>query len=368
MSRGIQEQLETHFFNRPVHYFTACIAIAMAAAATSHADSLQPPPDGRLYHGFYYSAEDSNEHTSTAMDVERYERSVGAGTAWVFFSDFWCEGRQFPTAMCKWIHAMGKIPYVRLMLRSEFDQNRAEKLFTLDAIIAGKFDADLTQWAAGAKNFGTPLLVEWGTECNGEWFAWNGKWNGKADGPAKFVLAWRHLVKLIRDSGCGNITWVWHVNDSDVPSVVWNRLENYYPGNDYVDWVAVSAYGFLRPDEKGKPERLRDLLDEVYPRLMAVAPRKPLILAEFGCTQRHPKIAASAWARDALTDLLSSRWPHISGFCWWNEAWQNDDVRKHDTNMIVMDDPALAKAFQEQLSTAKDRIQETAILGQPQGR
>ena len=119
--------------------------------------------------------------------------------------------------MCKWIHDLGKIPYVRLMLRSEFAQDRAEKVFTLDAIITGKFDSDLNQWAAGARKFGAPMLVEWGTECNGEWFAWNGKWNGNAGGPAKFVLAWRHIVKLMRDAGCDKITWVWHVNDSDVP-------------------------------------------------------------------------------------------------------------------------------------------------------
>ncbi|MGB8356725.1 MAG: glycosyl hydrolase [Chthoniobacteraceae bacterium] len=330
--------------------------------------SIGPPQPGRFYHGFYFSRNSDTEHDSNAKDVEKYEQAAGAGTTWVFFSDFWCESRAFPSAMCQWIHDLGKIPYVRLMLRSDFAQDHAEKTFTLDAIIAGKFDADLGNWAAGARKFGAPMLVEWGTECNGEWFAWNGKWNGNAGGPAKFVQAWRHIVKLMRDAGCDNITWVWHVNDSDVPEVGWNRLENYYPGDDYVDWVAVSAYGFLKPHEEGEPERLRDLLDAVVPRLETLAPAKPLILAEFGCAEHHPKISAAAWAKDALTDILSNRWPGIRGFCWWNETWQNDDQKKHDTDMIIMDDTALAEVFQTQLSAAKEKIQEKAVLQMPGGK
>ena len=328
--------------------------------------SLEPPPTGKFYHGFYYSGNSDDEHGVTPKDIARYEQTVGAKTTWVFFSDNWYESRKFPAEMCGWIHGLGKVPYVRLMLRSAPEQDRAEKIFTLDAIVAGKFDSDLNQWAKAAKTFGAPMLVEWGTECNGQWFAWNGKWNGKAAGPAKFISAWRHIVTLMRDAGCSNITWVWHVDSSDVPDVAWNHFENYYPGDDYVDWLAVSAYGPLTPGDKEQPGRIRDLLDDAYPRLAAISPSKPIILAEFGCTQHHPKITAADWAQDSLTDLFSGRWPRIVGFCWWNEYWQNDDNKKHDTDMIIMDDPALEKVFKTQFSAAKDKIQETAISGQGQ--
>src|ERR1700677_2275695 len=283
-----------------------CVALVMSASGvilggsiSLSAASIAPPPAGKLYHGFYYSGNSDNEHGVTQKDIERYEQTVGAKITWVFFSDNWYESRAFPSQLCGMIHGLGKIPYVRLMLRSAPEQDRAEKLFTLDAINAGKFDADLNKWAAGAKKFGAPMLVEWGTECNGQWFAWNGKWNGKAAGPAKFVASWRHILKLMRDAGFSNITCVWHVDSSDVPEVAWNHFENYFPGDDYVDWMAVSAYGPLTPGDKEQPGRIRDLLDDAYPRLAAVSPNKPIILAEFGCTQHHPKIAAADWAQDA---------------------------------------------------------------------
>lgn len=339
------------------------ICCLVGGSKNAMAQSVKAPPQGKLYQGFYYSANDSNEHTVTPNDVALYEKTVGVRPVWVFFSDNWCEGREFPSGMCEWIHKLGKVPYVRLMLRSKLDQDRAEKLFTLDAIVAGKFDDDLRKWAKGAAQFKAPLLVEWGTECNGRWFSWNGKWNGGKAGPAKFVSAWRHIVQLMRENGATNITWVWHVNDSDVPETAWNRLENYYPGDDCVDWLAVSAYGPLKPNDGEDAERLRDILDKVYPRLISLAPKKPLILAEFGCTRHHPDITAADWARDALNDLFSNRWPAICGFCWWNEAWPNDDNKKHDTDMVIMHDPALSEVFRDQLSASRERIQEKPVVG-----
>jgi len=52
---------------------------------------------------------------------------------------------------------------------------------------AGEFDVDLRVWARDAKAFGSPILIEWG-RTNGNWFSWNGKWNGGAiEGPKRYM-------------------------------------------------------------------------------------------------------------------------------------------------------------------------------------
>ena len=104
------------------------------------------------------------------------------------------------------------------------------------------YAANLTRtFAVGlraAKSFGSPILIEWGTEPNGNWFSWNGKWNGGAkDGPARYVAAFHHIVDLMRAEGANNLQWVWHVNWFDEPEAKWNRFENYYLGDAYCDWV-----------------------------------------------------------------------------------------------------------------------------------
>ncbi|PYL85452.1 MAG: hypothetical protein DMF23_03605, partial [Verrucomicrobia bacterium] len=206
------------------------------AALTALAGPVAPPSPGKLYHGFYFGGigtdtHDPTEHDVTPQDVERYEETVGTKAAWIYFSDNWFESRKFPEAICSWIRQLGKIPYVRLMLRSDVDQLHGEKFFSLDKIIAGDFDDDLRAWARRAKDFGTPLLIEWGTEPNGKWFSWNGKWNGGVKvGPAKYITAYRRIVALMRAEGADNLQWIWHVNWLDEPEQKWNSFENYFPG------------------------------------------------------------------------------------------------------------------------------------------
>jgi beta-mannanase len=246
------------------------------------------------------------------------------------------------------------------MLRSDVDQKHAEKQFTLNRIVRGDFDNDLRKWALSAKEFGSPFLIEWGTEPNGDWFAWNGKWHGRAlAGPALFVKAYRHIVDVMRAAGAANLTWVWHVNWDDQPETKWNRLENYYPGNDYCDWLAASAYGPTTPRMSDETESLRYKLDQVYPRLNRLAPEKPIIVAEFGCDIHNRHGNAAAWAKAALDDFFSGHWPRLIGFCWWNEGWQNDDVAKHDSDLIITHDAALTKVFRDEFATHLPKIQES---------
>ncbi len=98
---------------------------------------IQPPPPGKLYHGFYWGGvgtdtHDPTEHDVTAADVVRYEEAVGAKTVWIYFSDNWFESRKFPAETCGWIRDAGKIPYIRLMLRSDVDQGHDDKKFSLE--------------------------------------------------------------------------------------------------------------------------------------------------------------------------------------------------------------------------------------------
>lgn len=337
-----------------------------AAPAAEPPARLAVPGDGRLYHGVYPGGPSGAEDDITPEGLSEYERLVGRRAAWVYFSDNWSRGREFPSATARWIRDRGSVPFIRLMLRSSAEEKKRERVFTLDAIRAGRFDADLRRWSDGARAYGGPLLVEWGTEVNGEWFPWNARWN-PPDGARKFKEVFRRLVRLSREQGALNISWVFHADARDEPTEDWNRLERYYPGDDVVDWIAVSAYGPQSPSD-AEAEPLRSKLDAVYPRLRELAPSKPILLAEFGCTNDSPAVSQPDWARAALQDVLSGRWPRIKGFSWWNERWENDDDRRHDTSMRLQDSDALARAFRETLAARPDGIEERPLFDGPAGR
>src|SRR5204863_855495 len=109
-------------------------------------------------------------------------------------------------------------------------------------------------------------------------------------------------------------------------------------------------------------ESLRFKLEKAYPRLTKVAPDKPVIISEFGVDLHNRHVDVGRWVHDALEDIFSNRWPAVIGFCWWNEGWQNDDIKKHDTDMIVLHDVDLTKVFREQFAEHREKIQEAAIL------
>jgi hypothetical protein len=346
----------------------AAVCVSSGASLCAQGSPIAPPPAGKLYHGFYWGGvgtdtHDPTEHDVMPADVRRYEQAVGKETAWVYFSDNWFESRKFPAEMCGWIRDLGKLPFIRLMLRSDVDQKHAERTFSLRKIVAGDFDEDLREWARAARDFRTPLLIEWGTEPNGRWFSWNGEWNGGArQGPERYITAYRHIVDLMRAEGADNLRWVWHVNWDDDPETKWNRFENYFPGKNYCDWLALSIYGPTTPTARDGTESFVTKMREAYPRLTKLAPEKSIIIAEFGCDLHNPRIDAAGWAASALEQLFSGQWPTVIGFCWWNEGWQNDEQKKHDSDLIILHDPDLTRVFHDQFAQHADKVQETAIL------
>jgi len=321
-------------------------------------------PSGKLYHGVYPGGISGEEDDLTLKDLESYETTVGKSAAWTYFSHNWYAGRAFPLATVTWIRDSGSVPFIRLMLRNSPEQSNKETRYTLSRIISGRFDRDLRAWCQAARDFSTPIIAEYGTEVNGSWFSWNGRWNGGRNGPQRFKEAYRHIIQICRQEGAYNVIWVFHVNYDDWPETKWNRLENYYPGNEWIDWIAVSVYGAQSPLEDYWDE-FSPNMDSVYPRLTALSEDKPIILAEFGVALGNPLGDSvgrqEGWADRALSDITGFRWPRLMGFSWWNEAWENDDIPAHDTTMRVQDNPALATVFLNRVGSNPDVLGELQV-------
>lgn len=254
------------------------------------------PPSSGIYFSAYPDFGDS-EDTVTAKRIQDFEELAGKELAWVYFSNNWVDGIKFPHEAVATIHDCGRQPFIRMMALSSYDRICPDSVYKLQRIIDGDFDEELKTWADDAKAVGFPLMVEFGTEVNGEWFPWNGSWNGadtldgygdpsEPDGPERFCDAYRHIIDLFRAQGVTNVTWVFHVNCENIPDESWNRMAAYYPGDDYIDWIGISTYGALTPKEARQEWRLfTEIMDISYPELTAISANKPLALLEFGVVE-----------------------------------------------------------------------------------
>ena len=322
-----------------------CLGPALAVAllvfplspprAEASGSVLAPPPRDRIYRAAFPDFGGAEQNVSGAR-IRRFERLARARIAWAYFSNNWFGGRiRFPGHDFAAIHRAGRLPFVRLMARSSFRRG-PDPNFSLASIANGEWDSARARWCDRAAALGYPILAEFGTEVNGDWFPWNGRWNGggrtggfgdpsRPDGPERFVAAYRHIVELCRARGADDITWFWHVDVGPWPPARWNRrFANYFPGPRYVDWIGVSDYGPLKPGQPWTSFGRR--LDRVYRRLARLPGHLPIAVLEYGAAEdrSHPGRKAG-WIRHAIASVARDRWPRIRALSYWHEAWQNHD-------------------------------------------
>ena len=254
-------------------------------------DKLIPPAEGIYFSAFpdFGGPEDN----VTEQRITDFENLAKKHITWAYFSNNWYHNIKFPADAVECIHQTGRVPFIRMMARTELNEGVADPNYSMQNIINGQYDNDLLQWFSEAAQTGYPLLAEFGTEVNGDWFPWNGTYNGgatttgygnpaKPDGPERFADAYRHIVNLARQAGATNITWFFHIDANGQPLETWNDFENYYPGDEYIDWLGVSAYGPFEKDEDYV--ELSDMLDNIYPRLKNLSD-KPIAILEFAITE-----------------------------------------------------------------------------------
>jgi Glycosyl hydrolase family 26 len=313
----------------------ACCALAVGSGSASggvaSGQVLVPPPGGGIYHSAFPEF-GGVEDKVTAGRIASFEALAGKPIAWAYFSNNWFGGIRFPQVLVDQVRAAGRVPFIRLMAWSNFRDHGADRRYTLARIISGEFDAELAAWgaAAGAQPF--PMLVEFGTEANGQWFPWNGRWHGGGattgygdpalpDGPERFRDAYRHVHDVITAAGADNLTWFWHIVPQGQPGKPWNALGNYYPGDAYVDWSGVSVYGPLGfPGEKWKP--FARGLDQAYAQILAVAPTKPIAVLEYSAIQNRKK---ARWIGAAINGVTSGRWPQVRGISVFHSRYRGED-------------------------------------------
>jgi beta-mannanase len=171
---------------------------------------------------------------------------------------------------------------------------------------------------------------------NGNWYPWAGANNGGADagvsgGPAKYVAAWRHVHDLFVKAGATSVIWVWCINAGDVPGDAWNHWTNYYPGDDYVDWVGIDAYNWGSSSSCCVWTAFADLVDAPY---QDYAAKKPILLPETASAEVGGDKAA--WIND-MHQLIKAQYTDIKGVVWF-------DINK-ETDWRIASSPAALAAY-----------------------
>jgi beta-mannanase len=156
---------------------------------------------------------------------------------------------------------------------------------------------------------------------NGDWYPWGAA--PGANSPSDYVAMWRrvHGAFASRGLGPGRLQWIWAVNAEDVGGVV---AEEFYPGDDVVDWVAVDGYNWGASEDWSSWRSPAAVLDPMVGRLRAISVR-PLAITETASTSATPAGASPAAKSQWVTALFDYAAGARAGMVvWFNQDKETD--------------------------------------------
>ena len=275
---------------------------------------------GPLYWGAWIGSQLTGDEAPWDMGaVSKFEGMAGKGASAVNFSSPFadcsssCSYYKFPEEQMEAIRAHGSMPFFSWASNAtpgSLDQPD----FQLSDVIEGHHDAYIREFAEAARDWGHPFFLRFNWEMNGNWFGWSEGVNGNQ--PGEYVAAWRHVHDIFIQVGATNATWVWCPNVD--PESKLHDLASLYPGDAYVDWTGLDGYNW--GTNPARPDRWRsfdDLFKSTYDRITeTIAPGKPLIISEVGCSEYGGSKAA--WIKDMLAKIPAN-YPKIRGVLWFDK-------------------------------------------------
>lgn len=165
--------------------------------------------------------------------------------------------------------------------------SHAESPDDIEALIAaGEYDAYITEWATDLKVFlaggdgvfgnddDRRAYLSLGHEMNGVWYPWSGA-------PAQYIAMWQRVHDRFAVLGIDehHLQWIWTVNNVDIGAFT---AEEYYPGNDYVDWVGINGYNWGRTPAASNWFEPARVYGDMLMRMRALSDNKPVAFTEVG--------------------------------------------------------------------------------------
>ena len=256
-------------------------------------------------------------------EVNAFEHTARAHAGIVqWFADW--SGRRLDVGQLRAVAARGSTPQITWEPWNEARRGSRQPAYRLATIIAGRHDAYIRTWARDVKRYGRPVLLRFAQEMNGNVYPWAERVN--ANRPGEYARAWRHVHRIFRAVGARNVRWVWCPVTAPV-------VTGQYPGDRYVDIVALSGFNGGTVLPWGGWQRFSDTYGRPLRQLRRLAPRKPVQISEVATAREGG--SKPLWIRQMFDYIRARRYFH--SVLWFDLA--------KETDWRVATSPAAARAF-----------------------
>lgn len=227
-----------------------------------------------------------------------------------------------------------RVPVITFLFETLGEDEETVDNEILQRIINGEFDKNILSWADGTKSMNSPVLFRLGNEMNGVWSDWSHK-NSYNDADL-YVLAYRHFVDIFRSENVENAFFVWNPNEISDPYYAWNHASMYYPGDDYVDWVGMTAYNFGKT-QWGNYRYFDELYEKLYTDYLISYTSKPFMIGELGSVETGGDKAL--FIRE-MFEKIPTEYTNIKMAFWFHDE-------HHPYNFKISTSPSSISSFTE---------------------
>lgn len=152
----------------------------------------------------------------------------------------------------------------------------------------------------------------------------------------EYVAAWKRVWQIFRDNAVTNVRWTWILGDTpyQVPSTDRRFAAKWYPGDDYVDVLAIDQYNWATCNGSPWASFAEDTVGFVA--FAAAHPTEDTMVAEWGTVEDATLPDRKAqWITEAGEAMKT--WPNLVG-----AAYFDSNV---DCNWSVSSSPSSLEAF-----------------------
>ena len=260
------------------------------------------------YNGGLTAVEELEDSLGRKLDIINWFKAWGENSGEFTYGIYGTQGQLFNAS------TNGRVPMITWEPMSHTDTYEVSD-FKPSAITSGTHDEYIDGWIQGLKNFGSPVYIRFAHEMNGNWYPWS------SEGGTEYVSMWKYVIDKFRAAGVTNVKWVWSVNFVDDPTT--NKLEDYYPGKDYVDIHAIDVYNC---GWRGW-QTFKELATDSYQRLIALDSTKPVWVTEVGTCEPSPDVTNSSGKSKTqwILDMFNTKnMPNIEAIIFFNENSRKD--------------------------------------------
>lgn len=181
----------------------------------------------------------------------------------------------------------------------------------LNGILSGRYDTNMASVCSAAAALKSPVIIRWAQEMDetDNQFSW-AHWK-----PESYIAAYRRMVGVCREH-LKTAKFMWSPKGNPA-------LTNFYPGDDDVDIVGLSVFGYQKYDRDhfGKDRTFMEALEPGY--RLAESFGKPIMVAELG--YEGDQTYVTNWAENVAQ--THPEFPHLTAVVYFNDReiypWPN---------------------------------------------